>query len=138
MNVNRLALEIITPDRVMVSQEVDMVEAPGTSGEFGVLPGHVAYLATIDCGEVRFLDGNTTRFMATSGGYAEVVEDKVTLLLETAEFAENIDGARARRAAEKAESILKRALTEDQEYLLAEAALRRAIARISSASRIAE
>ena len=133
--MNRLNLEIITPERVMVRQEVDIVEAPGTLGEFGVLPGHTTFLSTLDSGEVRFQAGGATRCMATSGGYAEVFEDKVTLLLDTAEFSEEIDLSRAKKAMARAESALQGLSMDDKEYSLSEAALRRAVARISAASK---
>jgi F-type H+-transporting ATPase subunit epsilon len=134
--VESLSLEIITPERVVVSDEADMVEARGTLGEFGVLPGHIQYLTTIEIGEVRYTKGGTTKHLATSGGFAEVVEDKVTLLVDTAEFAEEIDVARAKRAMERAEAALKEISQEEEEYAAEEAALARAEARISAASRI--
>ena len=119
----------------MLEEEVDMIEAPGSLGEFGVLPGHVAFLTTLRHGEIRLLADGRTRFVATSGGFAEVVDNKVTLLLDTAEFGEEIDLARAQRAREKAESALKGLTFEHQEYQAFEAALLRAITRISTASR---
>jgi len=134
--VERLSLEIITPERVVVSDEADMVEARGALGEFGVLPGHIQYLTTIEIGEVRYTKGGVTKHLATSGGFAEVVEDKVTLLVDTAEFAEEIDVARAKRALERAEAALKEISQEEEEYAGEEAALARAGARISAASRI--
>jgi F-type H+-transporting ATPase subunit epsilon len=133
--VERLYLEIATPERLMIGQEVDMVEAPGTSGEFGVLPGHVTFLTTLDHGEVRFMADGTTRFIATSGGFAEVVDNKVTLLLDTAEFGEEIDLTRAQNAKERAETALRGLAFEHEEYMAFQAALTRAITRISTASR---
>lgn len=133
--MDRLYLEIATPERLVVDQEVDMVEAPGASGEFGILPGHVAFLTTLDCGEVRFTTDGKTRLIATSGGFAEVADNKVTLLLDTAEFGEEIDLARAQKAKEKAEAALKGLTLEHTEYQALEAALVRAITRISAASK---
>jgi F-type H+-transporting ATPase subunit epsilon len=133
--VERLYLEIATPERLMVNEEVDMVEAPGTSGEFGILPGHVAFLTTLEHGEVRFTADGKTRFIATSGGFAEVNDNRVTMLLDTAEFGEEIDLARAQRAKEKAETALKGLTFEHEEYMAFQAALMRAITRISAASR---
>jgi len=137
-DVERLQLEVITPERVLVRQEVDIVEAPGTAGEFGVLPGHVAFLSTLDHGEIRFTVDNTTRFIATSGGFAEVLDNKVTFLLDTAEFGEEIDLARAQRAREKAETSLTGLSFEEAEYRALQAALMRAITRISTASKTGE
>lgn len=133
--MERLYLEIATPERLMVGEEVDMVEAPGTSGEFGILPGHVTFLTTLDHGEVRFMVDGRTRFVATSGGFAEVVDNKVTLLLDTAEFGEEIDLARAQKAKERAETALRGLTFEHDEYMAFQAALTRAIIRISTASK---
>jgi len=121
----------------MVRQETDMVEAPGAAGEFGVLPGHAAFLSTLDHGEIRFTQEGKTRFIATSGGFAEVLDNKVTLLLDTAEFGEEIDLARATRARERAESSLKGLAFDHEEYASLQSALMRAITRISTASRAA-
>jgi F-type H+-transporting ATPase subunit epsilon len=133
--VDKLSLEIITPERLVVRDEVDMVEARGTLGEFGLLPGHARYLTTLDIGEVRYTKGGTTKFLAASGGFAEVADDKVTLLLETAEFAEEIDIERAKRAEQRAQTGLKEGISESEEYRLHEQALFRAIARIQVSSK---
>jgi F-type H+-transporting ATPase subunit epsilon len=134
-NVGLLHLEVITPERVMVSEDVDMVEAPGALGEFGVLPGHINFLTSIVPGEARYMTGNQTRHLATSGGFAEVVDDKVTFLLQTAEFAQEIDIERAKRARERAEAALKDLSLDDKDYKSLELALLRAVARISTASK---
>jgi F-type H+-transporting ATPase subunit epsilon len=133
--VERLNLQIITPERVVVSEEVDMIEACGALGEFGVLPGHVEYLTTLDIGEIRFMQGQTTRHIATSGGFAEVADDNATFFVDTAEFAEEIDVERAKRAMERAEAALKGPLDDDNQYKIHELALKRAIARIGAASK---
>jgi len=133
--VEKFSLEIITPERVMVRQDVDMVEAPGTAGEFGVLPGHVAFLSTLGHGEIRFIADGGARFIATSGGFAEVLENRVTFLLDTAEFAEEVDVTRAHRAKERAEDGLKGLSLEQEEYDRFQVALMRAITRISVASK---
>ena len=130
-----LSLEIITPERVVVSDEAEMVEARGTLGDFGVLPGHIRFLTTIEIGEIRYTKGGTIRFLATSGGFAEVFDDKVTLLVDTAEFAEEIDIDRAKRAKDRAETNLKEITAEEDEYRRHELALMRAIARIGAAER---
>jgi F-type H+-transporting ATPase subunit epsilon len=133
--VESLSLEIITPERVVVSDEAEMVEARGTLGDFGVLPGHIRFLTTIEIGEIRYMKGGTTKFLATSGGFAEVFDDKVTLLVDTAEFAEEIDIDRAKRAKDRAETNLKEITPEEDEYRRHELALMRAIARIGAAER---
>jgi F-type H+-transporting ATPase subunit epsilon len=136
IKVGLLHLEVITPERVMVSEDVDMVEARGALGEFGVLPGHINFLTSIVPGELRYMTDGKTRHLAASGGFAEVVSDKVTFLLETAEFAEEIDAGRAQRAKERAESALSGLSSDDKDYKLHELALLRAIARISTASKL--
>ena len=120
----------------MVSEDVDMVEAHGALGEFGVLPGHISFLTSIVPGEVRYMTEGKTRHLAASRGFAEVVNNKVTFLLEAAEFAEEIDVERAKRAREKAESALKTVSSDDKDFMLYELALKRAIARISTASKM--
>ncbi len=133
--MERLNLEIITPERVVVSEEVDMIEANGALGEFGVLPGHEQFLTTLDIGEIRYMQGNATKHLATSGGFAEVLHDKATFFVDTAEFSEEIDVDRAKRALERAEGALKVLAEEDKELKQHELALKRAIARISAASK---
>jgi F-type H+-transporting ATPase subunit epsilon len=130
-----LNLEIITPEQTVVKEEVDMVEAKGANGEFGILPGHTQYLTTLEIGEIRYMRNGVTTYLSASGGFAEVEEDKVVMLLDTAESAEDIDVERAKRAMERAESALKATSFDHAEYLMYEMALYRAIARISVASK---
>jgi len=99
-----LNLEIITPEQTVVKEEVDMVEAKGAYGEFGILPGHTQFLTTLEIGEIRYMKGGVTTHLSSSSGFLEVVEDKVVMLLDTAEFAADIDVERAKRALERAES----------------------------------
>ena len=131
-----LTFEIITPERVVVSDEAEIFEAKGTLGEFGIMPGHIQYLTTIEIGEIRYTKGGSTRHLATSGGFAEVNDNKVTLLVDTAEFAEEIDVNRAKRAQERAETALKEMAQEDEEYRVHELALQRAVTRIGTAGKI--
>jgi F-type H+-transporting ATPase subunit epsilon len=134
--VAMLNFEIITPEKLLVKEEVDMVEAKGEAGEFGILPGHVKFLTTLDIGEVRYIKEGKTKHIATSGGVGEVTEDKVTFLVEAAEFAEEIDVERAKRAKERAESIIKDMPAETIDDLsIYELALQRAISRISTGSK---
>jgi F-type H+-transporting ATPase subunit epsilon len=134
--VDRLHLEIITPDRVMVTEDVDMVEAHGALGEFGVLPGHTNFLTAIVPGEIRYTTEGKTRYLVASRGFAEVIENKVTFLLEASEFAGEIDVERANRAKERAESVMSGLSSDDKDFALWELALKRAIARISTASKM--
>lgn len=129
--MGRLFLEIVTPEKIVVSQEVDSVVAPGTDGEFGVLPGHIHFLTGIVPGELRYNTGAGKESMAVTTGFAEVSNDKVSILVDAAEKVSEIDAERARQAMERArERLEKDRKSEDIDNLRAEAALRRAIVRI--------
>jgi F-type H+-transporting ATPase subunit epsilon len=96
-------LELATPTRQLVSEQVDDVVAPGTEGYFGVLPGHAAFLATLGSGEVVYRRGRDEVHLAVHGGFAEVTPERVIILAETAERPDEIDRARAERARQRAE-----------------------------------
>jgi len=130
-----LDLEIITPEKVLVKEQVDMVEAKGAYGEFGILPGHTQFLTAIEVGEIRYMKGGTTNYLATSGGYAEVIDDRVTILLDDAELAEEIDVEKAKREMEEAEKALKALVFDENQYKLMEMALFKAILKIEVASK---
>ena len=124
-------LEVVTPNEVLVSQEVDMVVAPGAEGEFGVLPGHINFLTNLIPGELRFTYGSKREYLAISNGFAEVSNDKVSILADTAEKASDIDIERAQKAMERAQKRLEKGKgSDDIDFLRAELALKRAIARI--------
>jgi F-type H+-transporting ATPase subunit epsilon len=129
-----LSLEIITPERVLVKEEVDMVEANGVVGEFGVLPGHTEFLTILEIGEIRYMKDGKTTSLAVGSGFGEIVDDKVTFLLDSGELAEDIDLARAQVAMEEAQEILKTLTMDTAEYRRQELALLRAIARLKVAS----
>ncbi len=129
---DKLLLEVTTPARMVVSEPVDMVVAPGEWGEFGALPNHAAYLTTIRLGELRYKVGNKTEYVLVSDGFAEIVGDRATFLVTSAEKAHEIDAARALKAKERAEQRLQ-ATQEKKENLdvaRAQAALQRALWRI--------
>ncbi|MFH1491026.1 MAG: F0F1 ATP synthase subunit epsilon [Pseudomonadota bacterium] len=128
--MGKLFLEVVTPDRVRVSREVDMVVAPGTEGEFGILPGHIHFLSGIVPGELRYTSGSESGRLAVTTGFAEVSDDKVSVIVDAAETAGDIDLERARSAAERARERLARAKDENVDFLRAEAALKRAVARL--------
>jgi F-type H+-transporting ATPase subunit epsilon len=132
---NRIILEVVTPDRVVVTTEADVVVAPGVEGQFGVLYGHIPFLSALDIGEMYYKDGGKTEFLAVSGGFAEVTGTKVTIVAESAELGREIDIERARRAKERAEKRLAMARTEAIDWTRAEAALRRSISRLKVAGR---
>ncbi|MFC1891037.1 F0F1 ATP synthase subunit epsilon [Thermodesulfobacteriota bacterium] len=134
--MGKLFLEVVTPEKVLVSQEIDTVVAPGTEGEFGILPGHINFLSGIVPGELRFSSENNQEHMMVSAGFAEVSADKVSILVDSAEKAVDIDLQRAENALERAKSRLKKEKgTEDVDFLRAELALKRAISRIKVAQK---
>ena len=96
-------LEVVTPEKQLLSQQVDEVIAPGSEGEFGVLPGHCHFLSALKIGELRYRVGDQTNHMAILWGYAEVTPTKVTVMAEVAEKAEDIDVDRATAKVEEAE-----------------------------------
>lgn len=103
----KILLEVVTPERQLLSQQVDEVIAPGSEGEFGVLPGHCHFLSTLKIGELRYRVGDQTSHMAILWGYAEVTPTKVTIMAEVAEKAEDIDVERATAKVEEAEQRLQ-------------------------------
>jgi F-type H+-transporting ATPase subunit epsilon len=107
-----------------------MVVAPGTEGQFGILPGHTHFLSGIVPGELRYTSGSESECLAVTTGFAEVSDDKVSIVVDAAETAGDIDPERARSAVERARERLARAQDEDVDFLRAEAALKRAIARL--------
>jgi F-type H+-transporting ATPase subunit epsilon len=128
----KLLLEVVTPEKLLLSQEVDELIAPGSEGEFGVLPGHCHFLSTLRIGELRYRTGDQTHYMSVLWGYAEVTPTKVTIMAEVAEKAEDIDVDRARAAVEKAEQRLSAgglpSALKEAEISLEKARLRKKIA----------
>jgi F-type H+-transporting ATPase subunit epsilon len=128
-----LRLEMVTPYKQVLAVDVDEVTAPGTLGEFGILPGHTPMLTTLKIGELTYRQGNEIFHVAVNWGYVEVENDKVTVLVETAEPADQIDLARAKEALSRAETAIKGMSTEDAEFAQMEASLERALIRIQVA-----
>jgi F-type H+-transporting ATPase subunit epsilon len=131
----KLTLELVTPAKQVLSEAVDEITAPGAMGQFGVLPGHTPMLTTLDVGELSYRKGNETFFVAVNWGYVEIEEDRVTILVETAEIEDEIDLERAKNALGRAEAALAEMSAEEKEYLIMQQALARAMARIQVASR---
>jgi F-type H+-transporting ATPase subunit epsilon len=127
-----IRLELVTPERLLLSEEVDEVVAPGYEGEFGVLPEHTQYLAILNIGMLRYRKGSESRRIALGGGFAEVTPERVVVMADTAERAEEIDLERARRARERAEAALKELSLDDETYAKAYAALQRAMVRMAA------
>jgi F-type H+-transporting ATPase subunit epsilon len=135
--MGKLHLEVVTPEKVTVSEEVEIVVAPGTLGEFGILVGHVPFLSGILPGEIRYTSHGQTKHLAVASGFAEVSDNKVSVLVDAAEKADDIDLERARQAMERARERLSKARgTEDTDFLRAELSLKRAIARIKVAEKL--
>jgi F-type H+-transporting ATPase subunit epsilon len=124
-----LELQIVTPERLVLAEPVEEVVLPGSEGYLGVLPGHTPLLTGLGVGQIEYRQSGTRRFLAVSGGYAEVLRDRVIVLAETAERPEEIDPERARHARERAEAIL-RANAADADFVQAQHALRRALIRL--------
>ncbi|SFA39247.1 ATP synthase F1 subcomplex epsilon subunit [Anoxybacillus pushchinoensis] len=129
-----IKVSVVTPDGPVYEADVEMVSAKAQSGELGVLPGHIPMVAPLEIGAVRLKKGNATEFVAVSGGFLEVRPDRVTILAQAAERAEDIDVARAKAAKERAERRLQ-AKQEDIDHKRAELALRRALNRLNVANR---
>lgn len=133
--MSALHLEIVTPDRLVLAVETEYVGAPGVEGEFGVLPGHVPFLSALAIGSLHYHVEGKIKYVFLSGGFAEVNNNTMTVLAESAEEAENIDFARAEEARRRAESRLSKK-TNDLNQTRAEAALHRAAQRLSLRSHL--
>jgi F-type H+-transporting ATPase subunit epsilon len=127
-----IRLEVVTPEKAVVSEEAQIVMAPGELGEFGVLSGHTPFMTSLKLGSVRYDDADgTERFVFVSGGFAEALPDRVTILADSAERRKDIDVERAKSAMQRAEERLaKEAAAADIDFIRARAALLRAIHRI--------
>jgi F-type H+-transporting ATPase subunit epsilon len=128
---DKLELEVVTPDRLVARETVDIVMAVGAWGDFGILPDHIPFLTTLQAGELRYRRDGQLEYMAVTGGFAEISDNKVTILAEAAERAREIDIDRARRAKERAERRLAQAKTEAIDYARAESALKRSLVRLN-------
>ena len=131
----QIHLEVVTPSGPVVSDAVDIVTAPGYGGEFGVLANHAPFLSTIKIGTLSYKKDKLVRHLMVSGGFSEVSNNKITFLVESAEYGQDIDVDRAMQAKERAEKRLAQAVqkTEKINRARAEAALQRALARLRTA-----
>ncbi|HJA78381.1 F0F1 ATP synthase subunit epsilon [uncultured Desulfovibrio sp.] len=132
--MSTLQLEIVTPDRTVVSAETELAVCPGVMGEFGVLPHHVSLLSALKIGSLRYSDNGKDQYVFISGGFADVNNNVLTVLAESAERAEEIDVARAEAAKKRAEERLQQH-NDDLDVRRAEAALQRAMERLRLAKR---
>jgi F-type H+-transporting ATPase subunit epsilon len=132
---DKIQLRIVTPTRLLLDEEVDEVTAPGALGEFGVLPNHITFLTLLVPGEMSYKQGMTRYYLSVSDGYAEVLNNVMTVLTSAAEFAAEIDTGRAQHAKERAERRIAELNPEDKEFKIVEIAMQRALARLQVASR---
>lgn len=126
-----IRLEFVTPERAVAHEEVDELQLPGEEGYFGVLPGHAPLLAALATGEMWYRKGGQKHHAFIDGGFAEVLPDRVSILAQVAERAEDIDLQRAEAAKRKAEEILARPTAMDIDAARARIALLRAITRLN-------
>jgi F-type H+-transporting ATPase subunit epsilon len=126
----KILLEVVTPHRMVFSEKVDEVTAPGLEGEFGVLPRHIPFITTLKIGAIMYRQGSVKRYMAVTRGYAEVLSDRVTILCESAQLADEIDIARAMAEKEQAEAQLRKMGIEDKDYWTVKGSLDKAITEV--------
>jgi F-type H+-transporting ATPase subunit epsilon len=126
-----IKLEVVTPEKYVVDEEVQIAVAPGSLGEFGVLIGHTPFLTTLKTGAMHYTDAKgAEKFVFVSGGFAEALPDKLTVLAESAERRKDIDLDRAKAAMERAQERLAQSQSEDIDFNRARAALERALHRV--------
>jgi F-type H+-transporting ATPase subunit epsilon len=131
---SHLQLQIVSADRSLVNEQVNEVQVPAADGYLGVLPGHTPLLATLQVGSLWYRQGQETHYLAIAFGFAEVQPDRVTILAQIAEKADEIDTARAEAAKKRAEERLTRAAT-DMDFERARIAMLKALIRLQVASR---
>jgi F-type H+-transporting ATPase subunit epsilon len=134
--MSSLKIDIVTAERVVYSEEVDAVIAPGVAGQLGILPHHAPLMTTLQAGELRVRKGGGEDSLAISGGFLEVRPDRVIVLADSAERAEEIDTTRAEAAKQRAEQRLVDRRAPGLDAARCEAALSRAIARLTVADKI--
>ena len=129
----QLQLEVVTPERRVLSEPVDMVTVPGLGGELGILPGHTPLISQLQTGVLSYQKGGTTFQLHVSGGFVEIRDDQVSVLAEVAERPEEIDAARARLAREHVEKQLSAWTGTEEDFEVARAKLERSVVRLQLA-----
>jgi F-type H+-transporting ATPase subunit epsilon len=129
-----IELEVVTPERHVLSDSVQSLEIPGKDGYLGILPGHAPLITELGIGILTYHKGAEVRYLTVIHGYAEVLPDRVIVLAELSERAEEIDLARVRSALERAQAELAKAGSPDMDWQVASAALERATIRMQAAS----
>jgi F-type H+-transporting ATPase subunit epsilon len=131
-----IELEIVTPERKILTVQASEVVVPGSEGYFGVLPGHAPFLTRLGVGEISYKDQTGTHYLAAANGVVEVLPNRVTILAQLCESAREIDVERAREAKRRAEESMKQAAKlSDQDMLLVELSLKKALTRLLVAGR---
>ena len=128
----KLTLSVVTPEKQLVSEEVDQVNAPGSEGDFGVLYDHAPILTNLRSGQLSYENDGESTALVISGGYLEVTDNRVTILAETGEFLHEIDRERAERARSQAEEKLSNPDLSEEEFSETQKKLFRAIARLEN------
>ena len=129
-----LQLDVITPERRLLSEQADSVNVPGSGGELGILPGHTPLISALQTGVLSYAQGATVRRLLVSGGFVEVNNDRVSVLADFAEFPEEVDAARARQERDEAERRLGAFTGPPEELADVRAQLDRASTRLQLAS----
>jgi F-type H+-transporting ATPase subunit epsilon len=132
--MNQLQLEVVTPERRVLSEQVNSVTVPGRSGEMGILPGHAPLISELRTGVLSYNEDGTVFQLHVSGGFVEVTDDRVSVLAEIAERPEEIDAARARQARERTEKQLSSWSGTEEDFEKARAKLERSVVRLQLAS----
>jgi F-type H+-transporting ATPase subunit epsilon len=130
----KILLEIVTPDRALIREEVDEMQLPGSEGYLGVLPGHTPLLTTLKVGELWYRVGAEKHYLAIAGGFVEILPDRVTVLADLAERAQDIDIVRAEAAKRRAEERLAKP-SSDLDFERARIAMMKSLIRLQVASR---
>jgi F-type H+-transporting ATPase subunit epsilon len=130
----KILLEIVTPDRALIREEVDEIQLPGSEGYLGVLPGHTPLLTTLKVGELWYRVGAEKHYLAIAGGFVEILPERVTVLAQIAERGQDIDVARAEAAKRRAEERLARP-SSDVNFERARIAMMKSLIRLQVASR---
>jgi F-type H+-transporting ATPase subunit epsilon len=131
----KLTLEIVTPERSLVNEQVDEVQLPGSEGYFGVLPGHTPMLAALQVGELWYRVGAEKHYLAIAFGFVEVLPERVTVLAQLAERPQDVDVTRAEAAKKRAEERLARGPQSDVDFERARIALMKSLVRLQVATR---
>ncbi|HEY2962095.1 MAG TPA: F0F1 ATP synthase subunit epsilon [Pyrinomonadaceae bacterium] len=130
----KIQLEVVTPERRVLSESVDMVTVPGWGGELGILPGHTPLISQLQTGVLTYVQDGTSLPLHVSGGFVEVRDDHVSVLAEVAERPEEIDAARAKMSRDRLEKQLNAWSGSEEDFEIARAKLERSVVRLQLAS----